>query len=68
METQRRCEAARGRGAFRDEIVPVDVKTRKGVMTVDSDEHPRDGATVEGMARLKPSFGKDGTTLRSTPA
>ena len=60
-ESQRRCEAARAAGVFDDEIAPVTVKTRKGDVVVDKDEHPRAGATVEGMQKLKPVFKKDGT-------
>jgi acetyl-CoA C-acetyltransferase len=59
--TQQRCEAARKEGRFAAEISPVEVETRKGTVVVDTDEHPRDGATVEGLAKLRPVFKKDGT-------
>ncbi len=62
METQRRCEAAREAGRFADEIVPVEVPARKGaVRMLEADEHPRDGVTMESLAKLKPVFRKDGT-------
>jgi acetyl-CoA acetyltransferase len=48
-------------GKFKDEIVPVTIKTRKGDIIVSDDEYPRHGATVEAMAKLKPAFEKDGT-------
>lgn len=47
-------------GAFKEEIVPVVVKTRKGDITFDTDEGPRPGTNKEALARLKPSFKKDG--------
>lgn len=48
-------------GAFDDEIVPVDVVTRKGTVTISKDEGVKPGTTLEGLARLKPAFKKDGT-------
>ncbi len=60
-ETQQRCERARKAGLFRDEIVPVTVRGPKGDTVVDADEHPRDGVTVESLAKLPPVFKKDGT-------
>src|SRR6201998_4416822 len=48
-------------GKFKDEIVPVTIKSRKGDIVVDTDEYPRHGATVEAMGKLKPAFEKDGT-------
>jgi acetyl-CoA C-acetyltransferase len=47
-------------GAFKREIVPVTVKSRKGDTVVDTDEHPRPNTTVESLAGLKPAFAKDG--------
>ena len=62
METQRRCQAAREAGRFADEIVPIEVPARKGAVRVlETDEHPRDGVTMESLAKLKPVFRKDGT-------
>ncbi|WP_243343454.1 acetyl-CoA C-acetyltransferase [Anaerococcus sp. AGMB09787] len=60
--SQQRAEKARKEGRFDDEIVPVEVKDRKGNVTVvDKDEHIREGVTAEGIAKLKPAFIKDGT-------
>ncbi|SFE85146.1 acetyl-CoA C-acetyltransferase [Roseivivax sediminis] len=59
--SQNKAEAAQKAGKFADEIVPFTVKTRKGDVIVDTDEHPRHGATAEGMGKLKPAFTKDGT-------
>ena len=60
VESQRRAKAAIEAGHFRDEIIPVELKTRKGVQIVDADEHPK-ATTLEGLAKLKPAFRKDGT-------
>lgn len=59
--SQQKAEAARKAGKFTDEIVPVEVKVRKDVLSFDTDEYPRDGVTAEGLAKLRPAFKKDGT-------
>lgn len=59
--SQNRAEAAIKSGRFKDEIVPVTIKTKKGEIVVDTDEHPTFGTTMESLARLKPAFKKDGT-------
>ncbi|MCB9997620.1 MAG: acetyl-CoA C-acetyltransferase [Methylobacteriaceae bacterium] len=59
--SQNKAEAAQKAGKFKDEIVPVTVKTRKGDVVVDQDEYIRHGATVDSMAKLKPAFNKEGT-------
>jgi acetyl-CoA C-acetyltransferase len=59
--SQNKAEAAIKVGRFKDEIVPVTIKGRKGDTVVDTDEHPRFGATVEAMTKLRPAFSKDGT-------
>jgi acetyl-CoA C-acetyltransferase len=61
-ESQRKCEAARRAGHFRDEIVAVEAPDAKGrPARVESDEHPRDGVTAASLAGLPPVFRKDGT-------
>ena len=61
-ESQQRAEKARKEGRFKDEIVPVDIKDRKGNVTVvEDDEHIREGVTADGIAKLRPAFVKDGT-------
>lgn len=58
---QRACTAIK-EGKFKDEILPVELKDRKGNVTVfDTDEGPRDGQTIEKLAKLRPCFVKDGT-------
>ena len=59
--SQNRAEAAVKSGRFKDEIVPVTIKTKKGEVIVDTDEHPTFGTTMETLAKLKPAFKKDGT-------
>ena len=60
--SQNNAERAKKEGRFKDEIVPVEIKDRKGNVTVcDTDEFIRDGVTAEGLAKLRPAFKKDGT-------
>jgi acetyl-CoA C-acetyltransferase len=59
--SQQRAEAAITGGKFKDEIVPVEIKTRKGIQVFDTDEHYTPGTTVEKLAALRPAFKKDGT-------
>ena len=61
VASQNKAEAARKAGRFKDEIVPVTVKGRKGDTVVDTDEYIRDGATYEAMTGLRPAFDKQGT-------
>ena len=56
-----RAAVARDAGKFKEEIVPVTVKTRKGELVIDTDEHIKDGGTMESLAKLRPAFKKDGT-------
>ena len=60
--SQNRAETARNAGKFRDEIIPIEVKiNRKETKIFDTDEHIRDGSTLEKLAKLKPAFIHDGT-------
>jgi len=59
--SQQKAEAAQKAGRFKDEIVPVTIKGRKGDVVVDSDEYPKHGTTSETLAKLRPAFSKDGT-------
>jgi len=61
VSSQQKAEAAQKANRFKEEIVPVTIKGRKGDVVVDTDEFPRHGATVEAMAKLKPAFDKNGT-------
>ena len=59
--SQQRCEKAREEGLFKTEIVPVEVRKRHTTSLVEKDEHPRDGVTLESLAKLRPVFRDDGT-------
>src|SRR5205085_8704111 len=61
VASQNKAEAAQKTGKFKEEIVPVTVKTRKGDVVVDTDEYPKHGTTLEKVAGLRPAFAKDGT-------
>lgn len=59
--SQQRAAAARREGKLAEEIVPVEIQTKKGIILVDQDEHIRENTTFEALAKLRPSFKKDGT-------
>ncbi|NNV09277.1 acetyl-CoA C-acyltransferase, partial [Geobacillus sp. MMMUD3] len=59
-QSHQRAAAGWEKGAFEDEVVPVTIRTRKGDVTVDTDEGVRPDTTVESMAKLRPAFRKDG--------
>jgi acetyl-CoA C-acetyltransferase len=61
LASQNKAEAAMKAGRFKDEIVPVTVKSRKGDVVVDTDEHPKHGTTMETLGKLRPAFDKNGT-------
>ena len=59
LGSKKRAAAAQERGVFAEEIVPVEVKTRKGTHFVDADDHLRPETMLEDLAKLKPAFGPD---------
>jgi acetyl-CoA C-acetyltransferase len=61
VESQRKAVAAQQACHFKNEIVPVEIADRKGTTVVDKDEAPRADTTLEGLAKLKPAFVKDGS-------
>lgn len=61
LRSQQRTAAAQQAGRLAEEIVPVTVRQKKGVVTVDVDEHPRPDSTLEALARLPPVVRPDGT-------
>jgi len=61
LESHRRAIAAIETGRFEQEIAPVDLTTRKGAVDFRLDEHARSDVSLEGLARLRPAFEKDGT-------
>ncbi|MEL6435780.1 MAG: acetyl-CoA C-acetyltransferase [Pseudomonadota bacterium] len=61
VNSQNKAEAAQKAGNFKDEIVAHTIKTRKGETVVEEDEYIKHGVTVEGIAKLRPAFDKEGT-------
>ncbi|MGB8274914.1 MAG: acetyl-CoA C-acetyltransferase [Alphaproteobacteria bacterium] len=59
--SQNKAEAAQKAGKFKDEIVPVVIKSKKGDTVFDTDEYVRAGTTLEALAKLRPAFDKEGT-------
>jgi acetyl-CoA acyltransferase 2 len=60
LRSQREAKRALDAGIFKDEIVPVEIKSRKGTTLFDQDDHLRPETTMEGLAKLRPAFSKDG--------
>src|SRR5665213_1775895 len=61
VASQNKAEAAQSAGKFKDEITSVTISTRKGDVIVADDEYIKKGVTLDGLAKLKPAFAKDGT-------
>ena len=60
LRSQQRAVKAIDEGKFRDEIVPIILKSKKGDVVIDTDEYPRRDSSLEKLASLKPSFKEDG--------
>ena len=61
VNSQQKAEAAQKAGKFKDEIAPVTYSTRKGDVTVEEDEYPKHGTTIDNLTKLRPAFDKEGT-------
>jgi acetyl-CoA C-acetyltransferase len=61
VESHKRAAAAIEKGYFKEQIFPYEIKSRRGTTVFDTDEHVRGDASLEGMAKLRPVFKKDGT-------
>jgi len=68
VESHRRAAAAVQAGHFSEQIVPVPVQTRKGIVTFELDEHIRPGVTLADLAKLKPAFADNGTVTAGNAA
>ena len=66
--SQQKAVKAQEEGKFKDEIVPVVIKGKKGDIIVDTDEGPRPGTTAEGISKLKPAFKRDGGMVTAANA
>jgi acetyl-CoA C-acetyltransferase len=63
LESQRRASVAIAEGYFKDQIVPVEVKTKNGIARFDTDEHVRSVVTLDALAAMRPVFRKEGGTV-----
>ena len=61
LESQRRAVAAIDAGRFKEQIVPVEIASRKGTVLFDTDEHPRRDASLQALSQMRTAFKKDGT-------
>jgi len=61
VQSHLRAAQAREAGRFKEEIIPVAVKTRKGEISIEVDEHIKETSTVEGLSKLRPAFKKEGS-------
>ena len=68
VESHKRAARATAEGYFKGQILPVEVKGRKGTTVIDTDEHVRTDASMEQMAKLKPVFSKDGSVTAGNAA
>jgi acetyl-CoA C-acetyltransferase len=68
VESHKRAARATAEGYFKDQVLPVEVKGRKGTTVVDTDEHVRTDVSMEQMAKLKPVFSKEGSVTAGNAA
>ena len=61
LQSQLKAEAAQKEGRFKDEIIPIEIASKKGTTIFDSDEYPKHGSTLETLAGLRPAFNKEGS-------
>jgi acetyl-CoA C-acetyltransferase len=61
LQSQLKAEAAIKDGKFKDEIIPIEIASKKGSTVFDTDEYPKHGATLDGLASLRPAFNKEGS-------
>ena len=61
LQSQLKAEAAQKAGKFKDEIIPLEIVSKKGSVLFDTDEYPKHGSTLEALASLRPAFDKAGS-------
>ncbi len=61
LQSQLKAEAAQKAGKFKDEIIPLEIVTKKSTVVFDTDEYPKHGSTLEVLASLRPAFNKEGS-------
>jgi acetyl-CoA C-acetyltransferase len=68
VQSHQRAAKATAEGYFKSQILPIELKSRKGTVTFDTDEHIRADANMEGMAKLRPVFNKEGSVTAGNAA
>ena len=68
VQSHQRAAKATAEGYFKEQILPIELKSRKGTTVFDTDEHVRPDATMEGMAKLRPVFNKEGSVTAGNAA
>jgi acetyl-CoA C-acetyltransferase len=68
VQSHQRAAKATAEGYFKEQILPIELKSRKGTVTFDTDEHVRADASLEGMAKLRPVFDKNGSVTAGNAA
>jgi acetyl-CoA C-acetyltransferase len=68
VQSHQRAAKATAEGRFKEQILPIELKSRKGTVTFDTDEHIRPDASLEGMAKLKPVFNREGSVTAGNAA
>jgi acetyl-CoA C-acetyltransferase len=68
VQSHQRAAKATAEGYFKEQILPIELKSRKGTVTFDTDEHIRPDANLEGMAKLKPVFNREGSVTAGNAA
>ncbi len=63
LDSQKKAVAAIAAGHFKSQIAPIELKTRKGTVIFDTDEHPKADTTMESLGKLKPAFKKEGGSV-----
>jgi acetyl-CoA C-acetyltransferase len=61
LQSQLKAEAAQKEGKFKDEILPIEIPSKKGPTVFDTDEYPKHGSTIEALSSLRPAFNKEGS-------
>jgi acetyl-CoA C-acetyltransferase len=61
LNSQLKAEAAQKAGKFKDEIIPIEIPSKKGAVVFDTDEYPKLGSTIEALSSLRPAFNKEGS-------
>ncbi|UVW28859.1 acetyl-CoA C-acetyltransferase [Massilia sp. H6] len=61
LQSQLKAEAAQKEGKFKDEILPIELPSKKGATIFDTDEYPKHGSTLEALSGLRPAFNKEGS-------